>query len=77
METRDIQFESDKETILQFRKDIEEVITGCKVNDYDYAAYLGRMERRIEQSNGGKFLLSERIVLLGRLGANGGKERDM
>ncbi|WP_158290425.1 GNAT family N-acetyltransferase [Halobacillus salinus] len=68
METRDIQFERDKETILQFRKDIEEVITGSKVNDYDYAAYLGRMERRIEQSNGGQVFIIRENRVIGQIG---------
>lgn len=68
METRELSFEQDKNKILEFRKDAQLVSEGTLTN-YDFAAYLERMQRRIESNSDGQVFIIDNRHVIGQIGA--------
>ncbi|MBA2173731.1 GNAT family N-acetyltransferase [Halobacillus locisalis] len=68
MNIRLISFEKDKDKLLEFRKDAQLVSEGTLEN-YDFAAYLQRMRRRIETNTNGQVFIIENRKVIGQIGA--------
>lgn len=67
METRYIHFETDKETLLQFRRDTE-MESFKHDRGYDYNDYMERMKQRVEQSSDGQVFIIEDQRIIGQIG---------
>ena len=52
---------------MEFRKDAQIVSEGTLAN-YDFAAYLERMQRRIESNSGGQVFIIENRQIIGQIG---------